>query len=67
MAPSHGTSPAVGWTPTRPEYAAGRRVEPPPSEPSATGTNPAATAAALPALEIPGVREGSHGLRAVAS
>ena len=33
------------------------------SDPSANGTSPAATAAALPLDEPPGVREGSQGLR----
>ncbi len=41
------------------------RVEPPPSLAVAAGTRPAATAAALPPLEPPGVRSVSHGLRAV--
>ena len=40
------------------------RVEPPPSLAVAAGTRPAATAAALPPLEPPGVRSGSQGLRA---
>lgn len=39
------------------------RSEPPPSLPCATGTSPAATAAALPPLDPPGVRVGSQGLR----
>ncbi len=39
------------------------RIEPPPSEADAIGTSPAATAAALPPLEPPGLRCGSHGLR----
>src|SRR3954452_12906735 len=38
-------------------------MEPPVSEPSARGANPAATAAALPPLEPPGTREWSWGLR----
>ena len=36
---------------------------PPPSEPWATGTIPAATAAAAPPLDPPGVRSSAHGLR----
>ena len=40
--------------PTTPHSAAGWRIEPPVSEPSASGAKPAATAAALPPLEPPG-------------
>ena len=40
------------------------RIEPPPSEPCAMAVMPAATAAAAPPLEPPGVRSGSQGLRA---
>src|SRR5882757_5795300 len=40
------------------------RMEPPPSEAPAIGTMPAATAAAVPPEEPPGVRIGSQGLRA---
>ena len=39
------------------------RIEPPPSEPWASGSAPAATAAAAPPDEPPGVRVVSHGLR----
>src|SRR5215208_7021873 len=39
------------------------RIEPPPSPPVARGTPPAATRAAEPPLEPPGVRETSQGLR----
>ena len=49
--------------PTRPQQAAGIRSEPPPSLPCAIGTRPAATAAAEPPEEPPGVRVVSHGLR----
>ena len=41
------------------------RVEPPPSLAVQKGTSPAATAAADPPLEPPGVRVRSHGLRVV--
>src|SRR5579859_7434052 len=58
-----GTRPRDGFIPTRPQHAAGMRIEPPPSEPVATGTSPAATAAAEPPEEPPGVRVVSHGLR----
>ncbi len=53
----------MGFTPTTPQSAAGWRIEPPVSEPSATGAYPAATAAAEPPLEPPGTRDGSRGLR----
>src|SRR5580700_7629055 len=45
-----------------PHSAAGWRIEPPVSVPSAHGARPAATAAALPPEEPPGTRERSHGL-----
>src|SRR5215470_11576061 len=44
--------------------AAGCLIEPPVSEPSAIGAMRAATAAADPPLEPPGVRSSAHGLRA---
>src|SRR3981081_3922799 len=46
-----------------PHSAAGWRMEPPVSVPSAHGARPAATAAALPPEEPPGTRPRSHGLR----
>src|SRR5437868_5795837 len=39
------------------------RTDPPPSVPSASGPNPAATCAPAPPLLPPGVRLGFHGLR----
>ena len=57
------TRPRVGFSPTSPQAAAGMRIEPPPSEPVAAGTRPAATAAPEPPDEPPGVRVGSQGLR----
>src|SRR5690625_6890 len=57
-----GTRPNVGLNPTRPQKLAGIRTEPPPSEPRATGTIPAATAAAPPPVDPPGVRDVSQGL-----
>ena len=39
------------------------RIEPPPSEPVASGTRPAATAAADPPEEPPADRSSAHGLR----
>jgi len=46
-----------------PQKAAGCRTEPPVSVPVATGTSPAATAAAEPPDEPPDIAERSHGLR----
>ena len=55
--------PRWGFRPNSPHHAAGIRIEPAPSEPSAAPTRPAATAAALPPLEPPGACCRSHGLR----
>ena len=49
--------------PTTPQKAAGWRTEPPVSDPSASATAPAATAAADPPEEPPGTRDGSTGFR----
>ena len=49
--------------PTTPHKPAGWRIEPPVSVPIASGAMPAATHAAEPPLEPPGVRSRSHGLR----
>src|SRR6185295_6440896 len=57
------TRPSVGLRPTMPQQDAGRRMEPPPSVPSASGAWPVATAAAAPPDEPPALRERSHGLR----
>src|SRR6201999_3456028 len=63
------TSGAVGprprWVlrPTIPTQAAGMRIEPAPSDPTAPETRPAATAGGHPPLEPPDVRWTSHGLR----
>src|SRR5260370_8329211 len=46
-----------------PQYAAGIRIEPPVSVPSARSQAPAATSAADPPEDPPEVREGSRGLR----
>src|SRR5262249_19528942 len=46
----------VGLRPTIPHMLAGNRIEPPMSLPCATGARPAATAAAEPPLEPPGLR-----------
>jgi hypothetical protein len=63
LAGQAGTRPNVALRPGSPQNAQGIRIEPPPSVPSARGTMPAASAAALPPLEPPGVLEGSQGLR----
>ena len=60
---ARGTRPLCGLSPNRPVHAAGMRIEPAPSTPIAAGTMPAATAAAEPPLDPPGVRSRSHGLR----
>ena len=55
----------VGFRPTRPQLEAGMRIEPAPSEAVAAAQSPAATAAALPPLEPPGLRSVFHGLRVI--
>src|SRR2546421_7245167 len=60
--PKRLTAPYVGFIPTIPHSAAGWRIEPPVSVPSAHGASPAATAAALPPEEPPGTRVRSQGL-----
>ena len=47
-----------------PHRAAGWRIDPPVSEPSASGARPAATAAADPPLDPPGVRSSAQGFLA---
>ena len=64
MTPARLTSPNVGMSPTTPQWEAGPRIEPPVSEPSATGTIPAATAAPEPVEEPPVKCARFHGLRA---
>src|SRR3954451_15820904 len=49
--------------PTTPQRPAGWRIDPPVSDPSASGAKPAATAAADPPDEPPGTRVRSWGLR----
>jgi len=49
--------------PTTPQSAAGCRIDPPVSDPSAIGVRLEATAAADPPLEPPGIRSSAHGLR----
>ena len=62
-APSIGTSRAVFLKPTRPCSAAGIRIEPPVSEPSAAQAAPAATETAPPEVEPPGTRAFGRGER----
>src|SRR4051812_43809831 len=57
------TRPYVGFSPTTPQKLAGIRIDPAPSDPTASGTNPAAPAAPLPALDPAVVRPRFHGLR----
>src|SRR2546425_13171096 len=57
-----GAGSGEGRGPTTPQHEAGMRIEPPMSVPSATPAMPAATAAALPPLEPPGVMPSRHGL-----
>jgi hypothetical protein len=59
--PSVGTLPNVGLIPVIPQYAAGRRIEPPPSAPTAPASSRAPTAAALPPLEPPPQCSAFHG------
>src|SRR5437867_10416684 len=61
--PWRGISPCVGLKPYTPQYDAGRIVEPVVWLPRAAGTTPAATAAAEPLEEPPGVYAGLCGLR----
>src|SRR5262249_45741403 len=58
---SCGTRPSVCLKPTTPQHAAGMRLDPPPSVPMPIGASPAATAAAAPPEDPPGVRDQSHG------
>src|SRR6185312_2301881 len=53
--------------PANPVRLHGMRTDPPPSVPSARGVTPAATDAAAPALEPPGVLPVFHGLRVMPS
>src|SRR6185369_10144986 len=60
--PAVGSTAKLGLKPTMPQYDAGRMVEPPVCDPIASGTRPAATAAADPDDEPPGVQPGAAGL-----
>src|SRR6185312_11301436 len=61
--PNRLMRPYVGFTPTTPQNAAGCLTLPPVSEPRAISVIPAATAAAEPPEDPPGLRAGSTGLR----
>ncbi len=63
--PSTLTRPSVVLSPTTPQHAAGTRIEPPVSLPSATSASPSATATAEPLDDPPGMRSASSGLRGV--
>src|SRR5712691_7103817 len=60
-----GIRPKCGLIPYTPQQEAGTRIEPPPSLPTASGPIPAATWAAAPPDEPPGVHSRFHGLRVV--
>ena len=60
---SREIKPYVGLYPTTPQYAAGRMTDPLVWVPTAAGMNPAATAAADPLEDPPGVCARFHGLR----
>src|SRR5688572_5582268 len=60
--PPPGTRPVEGLWPDSPVTADGMRIEPPPSEPVASGTSPAAIAADDPPEDPPGDRPSPHGL-----
>ena len=61
--PARLTRPKVGFSPTVPHKAAGMRIDPPVSDPSATTAVPCATAAAEPPLDPPGTRSSTAGFR----
>ena len=62
ITPDKGYAWRVGLRPTTPQAAAGWRIEPPVSVPVAAGARPAATAAAEPPEDPPGVRPSFQGL-----
>mmetsp|Transcript_5624 Transcript_5624/g.23826 ORF Transcript_5624/g.23826 Transcript_5624/m.23826 type:complete len:293 (-) Transcript_5624:450-1328(-) len=63
--PRMETAPCVGLNPNTPQYDAGTRTLPAVSVPSAKSQKPAATAAALPLDDPPGMRSGAAGLTGV--
>ncbi len=64
MAPARLTRPYVGFSPTMPQHAAGKRMDPPVSVPRAPSASPAATATPEPLDDPPVTWPGFHGLRA---
>src|SRR5260370_40634255 len=60
ITPARRPRPYVGLSPTTPQQAAGRRIEPPVSLPMAPATRPAATAAAEPLDEPPDAWPAPH-------
>ncbi|MDR8968461.1 hypothetical protein FEP58_04841 [Burkholderia multivorans] len=63
--PRRDTRPNVGFSPNTPQHAAGPRIEPPVSVPSAASTAPSPTSDAEPLDEPPGMRDASCGLSGV--
>ena len=61
LIPAVERHPCAGLKPATPQNEAGRITDPAVWVPYASGTIPAATAAALPLDEPPGVRAGSRG------
>ena len=64
MSPKAPTRPMVGFSPAMPQNAAGSRIDPPASVPSAPRQSPAATAAPDPLEDPPVIRPVFHGLSA---
>src|ERR1700683_1959818 len=60
--PPGGTRRRDGFIPERPQQAEGMRMDPPPSEPVASGTMPAARAAAAPPEDPPAPWAGVKGV-----
>src|SRR5262245_63481369 len=60
-----GTRPSDGLSPDRAVTDDGMRIDPPPSDPVASGTIPEASAAEVPPDDPPGVRSRSQGLRVI--
>ena len=62
ITPARGKQPKLGLKPTTPQNEAGRKTEPLVWVPRASGTMPAATAAADPLEDPPGVCPGERGI-----
>ncbi|MNC77709.1 hypothetical protein D3C75_1297440 [compost metagenome] len=65
MTPLRLTRPKVGLKPKIPQQQAGTRTEPPVSVPRLKSASPAATAAAEPLEDPPGISAGKRGLTGV--